>query len=108
MRSIQIVLQQHDAYPDEENAVYQLMRPTRHRATFFCHCAGGLVIGLAFGVATRLLLKLMHRKGHKAPEQLALTLAMAYLAFYTANAQRAYSLAHHPCVSHALPGTFSA
>ena len=34
---------------------------------------------------TRLSLKLMHRKGHKAPEQLALTLAMAYLAFYVAN-----------------------
>lgn len=48
-------------------------------------CAGGLLIGLAFGLLTRLSLKIMHSKGHKAPEQLALTLAMAYLAFYIAN-----------------------
>lgn len=27
----------------------------------------------------------MHRRGHKAPEQLALTVAMAYLSFYVAN-----------------------
>ena len=48
-------------------------------------CAGGLLIGLAFGLLTRLSLKIMHSKGHKAPEQLALTLAMAYLCFYIAN-----------------------
>ncbi len=46
---------------------------------------GGVVLGLLFGLATRLILKLMHRRGHKAPEQLALILAMAYLAFYVAN-----------------------
>ena len=47
--------------------------------------SGGVVLGLAFGVATRLVLKLMHRRGHKAPEQLALIVAMAYLSFYVAN-----------------------
>ena len=35
------------------------------------------MVGLGFGLLTRLSLKLMHSKGHKAPEQLALTLAMA-------------------------------
>lgn len=55
-----------------------------------CHTppvrAGGVVVGFVFGVATRILFKLMHRRGHKAPEQLALTVAMAYLCFYVANA----------------------
>ncbi|KAK9788845.1 hypothetical protein WJX73_003600 [Symbiochloris irregularis] len=48
--------------------------------------AGGALVGYAFGIATRLLLKLMHRRGHKAPEQLALTLSLSYLCFYCANA----------------------
>lgn len=43
------------------------------------------MLGLAFGILTRLVLKWMHRRGHKAPEQLALTVAMAYLSFYVAN-----------------------
>lgn len=47
--------------------------------------SGGIVLGLLFGGATRLVLKLMHRRGHKAPEQLALIVAMAYLSFYVAN-----------------------
>ena len=65
----------------------QALEPGREAAPdLVCWSAGGLLIGLAFGAATRLLLKLMHRKGHKVPEQLALTLAMAYLAFYIANA----------------------
>lgn len=46
---------------------------------------GGAAIGLAFGVATRLVLKWMHRRGHKAPEQLALTVAVPFLSFYVAN-----------------------
>ncbi len=46
---------------------------------------GGACLGLAFGILTRLVLKFMHRRGHKAPEQRALTVAMAYLAFYVAN-----------------------
>ena len=47
--------------------------------------AGGAAIGIAFALATRLVLKWMHRRGHKAPEQLALTVAMAYMTFYVAN-----------------------
>lgn len=47
--------------------------------------AGGALVGFACALATRLILKWMHRRGHKAPEQLALTVAMAYLAFYLAN-----------------------
>jgi hypothetical protein len=47
---------------------------------------GGAAIGYAFGIATRLLLKYQHRvSGHAAPQQLALTLGMAYLCFYLAN-----------------------
>ena len=47
--------------------------------------AGGAAIGIAFALATRLVLKWMHRRGHKAPEQMALTVAMAYMTFYVAN-----------------------
>ncbi len=47
-----------------------------------CMSAGGALVGFACAIATRLILKWMHRRGHKAPEQLALTVAMAYLAFY--------------------------
>eukprot|EP00884_Botryococcus_braunii_P001577 jgi/Botrbrau1/1141/Bobra.0162s0032.1 len=48
--------------------------------------AGGAAIGYAFGLVTRLLFKFLHRRtGHSAPEQLALTLGMAYLCFYLAN-----------------------
>lgn len=50
-----------------------------------CMSAGGALVGFACAIATRLILKWMHRRGHKAPEQLALTVAMAYLAFYLAN-----------------------
>jgi NhaP-type Na+/H+ or K+/H+ antiporter len=63
-------------------------------------CAtGGVCLGLLCGVATRLVLKWMHRRGHKAPEQLALTVAMAYLVFYVANgpcARPHMSPASHP------------
>ncbi|EIE21844.1 hypothetical protein COCSUDRAFT_56295 [Coccomyxa subellipsoidea C-169] len=55
-------------------------------ASSICWLAfGGVVLGLAFGVLTRLVLRLMHRRGHKAPEQLALIVGMAYLSFYVAN-----------------------
>ncbi|KAK9828685.1 hypothetical protein WJX72_001519 [[Myrmecia] bisecta] len=47
---------------------------------------GGLLIGLACGVVTRGLLKWMRQRGAKPPEELAITLAMAYLSFYLANA----------------------
>ena len=56
-----------------------------------CTCTGGAIVGLIFGLVTRLLLKVMHRRGHQAPEQLTLTVAMAYLCFYIANAPRAAS-----------------
>ena len=47
-----------------------------------CRVAGGVGIGLLMSVLTRLLLKFIHRRGHKAPEQLTLTIAMAYLTYY--------------------------
>lgn len=56
-----------------------------HLLEYMHLCAGGALIGFACAIATRLILKWMHRRGHKAPEQLALTVAMAYLAFYLAN-----------------------
>lgn len=46
---------------------------------------GGALIGYAFGVATRYLLKWLQNRGAKPPQELAITLAMAYLAFYVAN-----------------------
>ena len=54
--------------------------------------AGGLIIGLISGYITSWLLKFMHQRGMKAPEQLALSLGMAYLTFYVANAPGDVSL----------------
>ncbi|KAL3141541.1 Son of sevenless 1, variant 2 [Trebouxia sp. C0010 RCD-2024] len=48
--------------------------------------AGGFAIGFALGFITKWLLSLLRSRGAKAPEEMALTLAMAYLAFYLANA----------------------
>ena len=45
---------------------------------------GGFLFGFAFGYITRQMLKLIKRGGHKAPEQLALSVAMSYLVFYFA------------------------
>ena len=42
------------------------------------------MFGIAFGVATQQILKIVKRGGHNAPEQLALSVAMAYLSFYAA------------------------
>jgi len=39
-------------------------------------------VGLAMALLTRLILKFMHRRGHKAQEQLTLTIAVAYLTYY--------------------------
>lgn len=50
------------------------------------HVAGGFAIGFALGFITKWLLSLLRSRGAKAPEEMALTLAMAYLAFYLANA----------------------
>jgi len=44
--------------------------------------AGGIGVGLAMALLTRLILKFTHRRGHKAPEQLTLTIAVAYLTYY--------------------------
>ncbi|KAK9840543.1 hypothetical protein WJX81_000451 [Elliptochloris bilobata] len=43
---------------------------------------GGVGVGLAMSLLTRLMLKFIHRRGHKGPEQLTLTIAMAYLTYY--------------------------
>ena len=51
-----------------------------------CPDAGGFAIGIAFGWLTKWLLTLLRSKGAKAPEEMALTVAMAYLVFYLANA----------------------
>ncbi len=48
--------------------------------------AGGFAIGIALGFLTKWLLSLLRSRGAKAPEEMALTVAMAYLAFYLANA----------------------
>lgn len=48
--------------------------------------AGGFCIGIAFGVCTRTILRFLQRYGATAEQQIALTLALGYLAFYTANA----------------------
>ena len=48
--------------------------------------AGGFAIGFALGFLTKWLLSLLRSRGAKAPEEMALTVAMAYLAFYLANA----------------------
>ena len=48
--------------------------------------AGGFAIGIALGFITKWLLSLLRSRGAKAPEEMALTVAMAYLAFYLANA----------------------
>ena len=53
--------------------------------------AGGFAIGFALGFITKWLLGLLRSRGAKAPEEMALTLAMAYLAFYLANAPGASS-----------------
>lgn len=56
-------------------------------SAFACdHAAGGFAIGFALGFITKWLLSLLRSRGAKAPEEMALTLAMAYLAFYLANA----------------------
>lgn len=46
------------------------------------------MFGFAFGFVTRQVLKLIKRGGHKAPEQLSFSVAMAYLVFYFAQIGR--------------------
>ena len=47
--------------------------------------AGGVLIGLAFGVAVRWLLRFLRRRDAGRDQQICLTLAAAYLSFYIAN-----------------------
>lgn len=49
-------------------------------------CAGGGLIGLAFGIATRYTLRILQRFGASFEQQIALTFACGYLSFYVANA----------------------
>jgi NhaP-type Na+/H+ or K+/H+ antiporter len=42
-------------------------------------------VGLCFGLATRKLIKWLRHRGAKPPQELAVSLAMAYLTFYIAN-----------------------
>ena len=53
--------------------------------------AGGMLIGLAFGVGVKWLLKWMRRKDAGRDQQICLTLAAAYLCFYIANSPAAVS-----------------
>lgn len=61
------------------------------------------MIGMAFGVCTRAVLRRLQRYGATAEQQIALTLACGYLAFYVANAPCKVSgglqhvLAARPC-----------
>lgn len=48
--------------------------------------AGGGLIGIGYGIATRFILRFLQRFGATAEQQIALTLACGYLSFYTANA----------------------
>ena len=59
--------------------------PTQVHGLRMIVSAGGFVIGIVFGWLTRQILKIIKRSGHKAPEQLSLSVAMAYLTFYIAN-----------------------
>ena len=47
--------------------------------------AGGLGIGLAFGIACRYILRFMRWMNATIDQQVSLTLALAYLSYYTAN-----------------------
>ena len=61
----------------------------------YAGAAGGFAIGFALGFITKWLLSLLRSSGAKAPEEMALTVAMAYLAFYLANAPGTHPLT--PC-----------
>lgn len=50
-----------------------------------CPHAGGFLIGMAFGIGTRYVLRWMRHLGAGIEQQVALTFALGYLSFYTAN-----------------------
>jgi hypothetical protein len=60
--------------------------------------AGGGLIGLGFGIAMRYVLRWMRHLGAGIEQQVAMTFACGYLAYYTANAPAAVSGAspRHP------------
>lgn len=53
---------------------------------FICSYTGGGLIGLAFGVAMRYVLRWMRHLGAGLEQQVAMTFAVGYLSYYTANA----------------------
>ena len=60
--------------------------------------AGGFLIGIAFGIGTRYVLRWMRHLGAGIEQQVALTFALGYLSFYTANGPAAVSGAPRaPC-----------
>jgi hypothetical protein len=65
--------------------------------------AGGLLIGIAFGIGTRYVLRWMRHLGAGIEQQVALTFALGYLSFYTANGPAAVSGAP-PNPTPTLPG----
>ena len=52
---------------------------------------GGFLIGMAFGIGTRYVLRWMRHLGAGIEQQVALTFALGYLVFYTANGPAAVS-----------------
>ena len=57
-----------------------------HEACACPACAGGGLIGLGFGIAMRYVLRWMRHLGAGLEQQVAMTFAGGYLAYYTANA----------------------
>ena len=53
--------------------------------------AGGAAIGLGFGIAMRYILRWMRHGGAGIEQQVALTFAVGYLSYYTANAPANFS-----------------
>lgn len=69
-----------------------------HKVERVWHDIGGFGIGIAFGWLTKWLLTLLRSQGAKAPQEMALTVAMAYLVFYLANAPgHTTALPHYAC-----------
>ena len=53
--------------------------------------AGGAAIGLGFGIAMRYILRWMRHGGAGIEQQVALTFAVGYLSYYTANGPANFS-----------------
>lgn len=66
---------------------------------------GGALIGLAFGIAMRYVLRWMRHLGAGIEQQVAMTFAVGYLSYYTANAPAAVSGQHSQLMS-AFPSYF--